>query len=354
MRARSSAPWALLTLMASCSVGALDLNGKACPCAEGYVCRENVCVVASAEDVDAGGDAVDDAIAADDADTASGPQIVVSALSSPWQTPRVIRWNWSVDGEASSFLRYEIAWATTLAKLESGVETTVIGSAQLGELGAFSARDGKTRGPVDLWTTTVHTMTGGTEYFARITAKDTAGAISTAYASARTEAAFKTTGVLFDGSRELTATPASFLFKDVAGDAPYYVFMNECGDQPTCAASLALTGIGLGLAAVDFERGFLDVRLAGSFSAPRFDSAVGLRLSGCTGSDDVCMWRFAGWSQPMAGVIQVPLRELENAAGTKLSSQTLRDFGSTVAAIKLSGTWKNGDLVRLNDAYVRW
>ena len=56
----------------------------------------------------------------------------------------------------------------------------------------------------------------------------------------------------------------------------------------------------------------------------------------------------------MAGVIEVPLRELENAAGTKLSSQTVRAPGSTVAAIKLSGTWKNGDLVRLNDAYVRW
>lgn len=347
----------VLAVMASCTVDDLDLTGKSCPCADGYVCNAstNVCVASLPADPDGG---APDVGVPPPSPPAS--RIVVSAFTPAWQTANTVRWSWRVEGDAASFLSYEIAWADSLSKVETGAGATVVGSAQKAELGGFDARGQKTSGPVDLWTTT-HGHAPGKTVFAKLTARDKNGATSSLIASATTTRAPTVNKVLFDGTKQTSSKPASFEFRAPGGEEPHYFFAVDCAaGVTTCANHIELDGIGRDLAtptftAADFASAFLEARIVGGIATSGFTTAIAIEPAGCTAGDDVCQWRFRGWSQPggTQPVIQVPLRELENAAG-KLTYTTLQSDGFLIAAFSISGTWKDAATVRLYDARIKW
>jgi hypothetical protein len=83
------------TVLLGCAVDA-SLEGKRCPCAEGWkcdrardVCERNTC----------------------------DPQVRVSSLQPSWATAHSIRWQWEASGAANDFVRYELWLAENEADL---------------------------------------------------------------------------------------------------------------------------------------------------------------------------------------------------------------------------------------------
>lgn len=342
-----------LVAISSCTVDGVDLAGKACPCTAGYVCdpATNVCVVSLPPALPA----------SPDAGSSLPPSLVARSLTSPWQTTSVIRWDFQIEGKASDFLSYELAWADSLDKLESGVGDTVLGSAQRPELGAFDGRGGRVTGPVDVWTTTG--VGAGKTFYAKLTATDRNRVTSSVTATATTRGPTTESRILFDDTAVPSATPAGFQF--VAKDA-HYAFTASCASgAPSCAEDLRLTGFKVDLNGVndagvftaeDFAGAFLDVRMDRTVPTPDFSAAVGIEVANCNGSREVCQWRFSGWTQPASTSVsvQVPLSALENAVGKKLTYEALQQGGFLVSALVVAGSWPDKSTFRLYSAAIRW
>lgn len=353
--------YAIVIASFGCSVGLLDLEGKACPCADGYVCKEpeNVCVLPSTAAFDGPNFETDAGAETDGARPDAASRIQVSALTSPWQTANTIRWDWQVDGDSAAFQAYKIEWADSAEKLERGI-TQSFGGADKPELAAFRPWDGNTSGPFKMWTTTQgHGV--NTKYFARVTVTEASGATSTtAVASAKTTSlvAAPNVRVLFDGSKPVTATPSTFTYRTGGGIEPHYRFVAEC-DANRCDVNLQLTGLGTSLTPFtqeNFDAAFLEVRLSiTSTASTGFDSVISVIPPGCP-RDSSCGWTFSGWSQRWGEnrpPLQVPLRELDTPTG-KLTFAQIQTSGFAVAGISIAGSWAGGALFRLFDARIKW
>ncbi|CAN5831712.1 hypothetical protein BH11MYX4_BH11MYX4_67690 [soil metagenome] len=355
-----------VALVTACSVGALDLTARACPCVDGYVCdlATNRCVVGLADDAAVLIDASD---AADAADAATPPPLlVVSGLTATWVTPAAIRWDWKLTGAAADFRAYEVVTGASADGIDKRVGVDVLTSNERPELAGFDLRGGLANGTVDMWTLT-DVRSAGTEQLMQVKITDGRGRASRSAIVAATSAA-KTTSqlVLFDGTSPKTVVPAGdVVFRTPAGGESHYFFQTDCAGAKTCARRADLVALGLDLAppgspftAAEFDRAILELQVEGNVAATSFDTSVALEPGDgtCNQGNGLCRFRFTGWTQTAAArrKIQVPLRELRNDAG-KLTYAILQSKGFLVEAFALSGpAWKNGSTVLLYDARIRW
>lgn len=348
--------------VASCSVGELDLTGKQCPCASGYVCDvpSNTCSRGVAD----GGaelDAPSDALASPDRDPDA--LIVVRDLKVAWTAPATVRWEWTVAGKAADFQAYEVATATTaddLAKRAGSFE--VVSGNDRPEVRTFDARGGTKEGTFVVWTTT-SVRGANTRQVMQVKATDVRGrSTSTAVVAVVSSAVADSTKLIFDGSVAKTAKPADFQYRTPVGGPNAYVLVVDCGagaGASPCAKRAELTDLGIDLAsggafnAADFAAAFVQVELEGNVSVASFDSVLSVDVgNGCPD----CRYGYPGFTQ--SGVakttLQVPLRELRNAKGEALTQQLLATKNFQIFGLSFSGTWKQGALLRLLDARIRW
>jgi len=350
-------------VVASCAIPDLDLTGKACPCAAGYVCDEttNVCVSSLSPRADGGpGDAAPAADAA--RPDVAAPRVVVTNLRAAWATPNQVRWEWDATGEAAAFDSYVLEVASTEADLEKGAPRNVFTRTQRPELSAFDARGSGGGGGARVWSV-ADTLEPGTRYVARVKALDVTGGVSlsniaTTSTAAAPRAALK---VVFDGQPR-TARPADeYVLKTGASTEAHYELTVACGAGVTsCDKRGALVNLGLDLAAPDpfdaaaFARAFVAFEVDGGAATAAAGSSVMLEL-GATCAGPECRYTYVGWTQDPSKktLIQVPLRELENAGG-KLTYGRVVAAGALLDGFELAGRWRDGTRLNLYTARVRW
>lgn len=369
MRVRRTAPFAVLvaTLVATaCSIAALDLEGKKCPCADGYECDvpRDTCVAA--------GSLVSDAATLPDVQVVDtgvpdvvvvAPLVVVSDLKALWATPSSIRWEWKVTGEKSSFRAYEIVVgksASDVEKRAAGVD--VLRGAEHPELDLFDARGGKTTGPVTIWTTTDGTSPN--PKFVQVHAVDVNGTTSSsAILSFPNPPGPSRTKILFDGV-EKTARPADFVFKAPVGGESLYELIVACGAASSCAKRGEIYDLTTDLSnptpfsAADFKTAFVTFEIEGNVAALSYGSTVAIELGNgtCTGGAGACKFKYGGFTQRRSGIrttVQAPLEELRNDDGP-LTYAILQQKSFLVHAFELSGTWPDKSALRLYNARIRW
>jgi hypothetical protein len=357
----------VLALASACSVGDVDLTGRACPCADGYVCdlATNRCVTGLVND--AGPVPPDAADAADGADAAPIPSLVtVSGLTATWVAPATIRWDWTLAGAAADFRAYELVTGPTADAVTKRVGVDVLTSSERPELAGFDLRGGKTTGPVAMWTLT-DVRAPGAKQLLQVTATDVKGRSSRTAIVAATSAA-KTTSqlVIFDGTTARTVVPAGeYLFRTPPGGEPYYFFQADCAGAKTCAKRAELVSLGLDLAppatpftAAAFDRAVLELQVEGNVAVTSFEVSVGIEPGDgtCNLGNPTCRFRFAGWTQRSSGrtKLQIPLKELRNDTGP-LTFAILQSKGFLVDAFVVSSaSWKNAATLNLYDARIRW
>jgi hypothetical protein len=353
-----------LALVFSCSVGELDLTGKECPCTSGYLCdvSSNTCVL-GLPIAEAGGvldrAIPDDALVAPERNPAA--LLNVTNLTPEWATPNVVRWNFTVDGNATDFKSYVVEVGATLAAFETN-KVELYGALDRPELGAFDARGKKPIGPATVFTLT--RATANTKPYARVTVVDRADQSNvTAITPVVVPPGASMRAKIFDGiTAATTPRPAGeFDFKNGA-----HVFTVDCGATPSpCAKKVELGNLDIVLTAqgafsqADFDRAFLDIDLQGNVGGSSFDSIVAIEPGngGCSGTD--CRWGFLGWTQstapdPGTTTLQVPLRKLGNSVRGPLTRAILEEKGFKVSVLAFSGTWKAGATLRLLAAHIRW
>jgi hypothetical protein len=352
-----------LAVVASCSVGELDLTGKQCPCAGGYVCDvpRDTCVLAESLEGGVSIDAPGDAMAAPDRDPAA--KIAVSGLRAVWTTPAMVRWEWTVEGTATDFQAYEVATATTADDLAKRAGTfEVISGNDRPEVKAFDARGGKKAGPVVVWTA-LGVRGPGTRQFLQVKATDVTGrSTSTAAVDVTSSPAPPSTKIIFDGTAAKTSKPAEFQYRTPAGGPNVYVLNVACGTAASpCVKRAELTSLGLDLGdattftAKDFDAAFLQVQLEGNVGVTSFDSTFALELGAGACVPD-CHYAFAGWTQSSTGptTLQVPLRVMKNAKGELLTHAAIAARGFQIFGLVFEGTWRQDAVLRVLDARVRF
>lgn len=357
----------VIALASACSVGDLDLTGRACPCAEGYVCdlSTNRCVTRLASD--AAVVAADAADAADGADAAPVPSLVTaSGLTATWVAPATIRWDWVLGGAAADFRTYEIVTGPTVDAIDKRVGVDVLTSNERPELAGFDLRGGSTTGPVAMWTLT-DVRTPGLEQLLQVTVTDVKGRSSRTAIVGATSAA-KTTSqlVIFDGTAPRAVFPAGeYLFRTPAGGEPFYFFQADCAGAKTCSRRAELVSLALDLSppgtpftAAAFDRAVLELQLEGNVAATSFETSVALEPGdgACNQGNPLCRFRFTGWTQRSTGrtKLQVPLKQLRNDAGT-LTFAILQGKSFLLDAFVIAtASWKNAGTLQLYDARIRW
>ncbi|MBS2013424.1 MAG: hypothetical protein JST00_11080 [Deltaproteobacteria bacterium] len=352
----------VIALATGCSVAALDLAGKKCPCATGYECDvpRDTCVpvgtlVADSEPPDVR--VVDSGTEA----SAPAPLVLVSDLRAAWATPSSMRWEWKVLGDKKSFRAYEVV----VGKSEKDVATRAAGvdvlrGAEHPELDLFDARGGATNGPFTMWTTT--DGNAPTPKFVQVHATDVNGVVSSTKVVSFANPPFPgRTKVVFDGVERM-ARPAAYTFKTPAGGEANYELVVDCGGANSCAQKGELYDLGIDLAApsaftaADFDAAFLTFDIEGNVASSTFGSTVGVELgASCAGGAGVCRFRYAGWTQRKSGrtTVQVPLAQLRNDDGP-LTYAILQQKNFLVQVFELSGRWRDKDALRLYNARIRW
>lgn len=176
MRCRNATWCGPLLVSLGCTVPAVDLDGRPCPCVDGWIC-DAVSQTCERDDEE-GSTGVIGTGRTSDGDSSSGtaPSLEVVELSADWSTPRSIHWRWEVDGDEASFHAYEIWIATAAEDLEDASTATVFDGTVNPELDRFSLVNTM---DVDFVRGTITDgLEPNTEYFARLRVLDTAGGSS--------------------------------------------------------------------------------------------------------------------------------------------------------------------------------
>jgi len=369
-----------IALAASCSVAALDLAGKACPCTSGWVCdvEANRCVLEGtlperegsvAPDVSPGPDP--DARVAD-APVPGPARVQVSELVPVWVTPNVVRWQWKVTGDPAAFRAYEFVVGTKREDVEKRMFVNILTSVERPELAAFDARAEKPPvAPAEaiVWTTSdLHAA--GKPVFAQVKVSDVDGRESvsniigdfTAEGAPLANSLPIFVGAVCNGTGipPCNAVPAAFQFKSPAAGEPHYQLAVVCPDGGLCTQTAGFNNLNISASGISnaaaFDSAFVQFEVEGTVGSTTFDSEVALTppASVCPGP---CRFTYSGWTQRsgVRSVLQVPLRELRYGT-TALSYSLLQAAGPGVAldAFRLSGTWRQGNVLRVYDARIRW
>jgi hypothetical protein len=368
MRARAGAfGFIALVAAASCSIGEVDLTGKHCPCAPGFVCDRSTNVCLGSLDASAPPDAsLDDG--PDDA-TPSGA-IALSNLHAMWATPNSVRWEWSAQGNTTLFGSYELVVGPTPEAVKArAAGVRVWTSDDNPELGAFQVVD-VNLDVEQVTRTATDKHTPATTYFAQLVAIDASGKRSTSnVAQAQTADTPSHELVIFsEADMAGSSMPPAFarsMVAPFAGTFDYGGLVSCSGTPPSCLENFRRVALGVSLAALpqsSFDVAFLELAVSGSARTEENWSIAGLYFGddtcGGASSDAACKWHYDGWSM-RAGqryrVLQVPLRTLHRLGQTAtLTYAELVAQGFKLYAVNVFGRWVNGTTTRVDEIRVRW
>lgn len=375
---------AILTA-SGCVLQEVDLEGKSCPCASGWMCDEatQTCVstlpAASGTTSTSGTETtavsgmttgqVDPTEAETGSSSSSGPppsaRFDVVEFAADWSTPNSIHWTWDVTGEEADFHAWTIWIATDQAALEDGEGALVFDGATNPELGRFALKNTQGVDPV------VGALTRGlepnTEYFARLIVEDTAGGQSrSANVAVRstTGAPSEFATVFADEALPPGAypLPACFSRSDASPHlgSHHYALTLRCGADglQTCDTadekiaecwenlrlqdfSLPLTNIGGG----DFGDAFLEFHLSIA-AQPDVEGHAWWSVAQLNTADGT--FGYSPLTIPADGTyqrIQVPLSVLGMSA---------EDLAVPVNRFTLGSLWQNPSELRVDEVVVRW
>jgi hypothetical protein len=365
-------------LLGGCVLEPVDLDGKACPCASGWVCDPDTqtCRAGAVDPASSTGGSsglAETSTGGNPSSTSADPgtsttgaipgRFDVVSFSADWSTPESIHWTWEVEGDEADFH----AWEIHVAADEAGLDTSpqVYDGDTNPELGRFVLKNTAGVDPV------VASLTRGlepsTEYVARLFVFDTSGGVSQSsnLAVRRTSDAPTQSLLLFDdepipaGSYPL---PECLQRSEMApAEGSHHLSASlwcdaEAGavcEQPLqpgveCWENLRLESLQLsldGLGGGDLSDAFLEFSLA-------IDVPDGVEGHGWWGSAGVRIGEgtreYSPLTYPADGAyhrFQVPLTQMGIG---------LDELGETLQGPRLGSQWQHGSTLRLDAVYVRW
>lgn len=347
-----------LAVVASCSVGDLELAGKQCPCVDDYVCdtATGTCVFFAPE-------ALPPPVTVDGTPAPPRPppggRVIVSDLRATWATSNVIRWRWTVRGAADDFARYELVTGPT----KEAVETRRGARLEVSpELDVFSARDRTPGAELEVWTLSEHPP--NSVVFAQVTAVDRLGTgHATPVVSAKTKLdAAKELRLFSDEPVSGKLVPAEL---DRVQGGGYGTSTHSlrgrpaCGAEPKCSVLFVYEGLGKklpSLSSAEFNRAFAELRVRADAMAPGELVDFGVHVgTGCAASE--CRYRLVDFGLVPSDryrLVQVPLSQMVRSGGDKLDLPALKASGFEIFSISVGAEWKAGSEVRFDEIKIRW
>lgn len=357
MRLASSAT--LSVLLGGCTVSA-SLDGKKCPCVDGYVCDEALdqCVEQTCE-----------------------PAVTVTDLSAAWSTTNHIRFRWQVEGSADDFSRYELVVAESKEDIASRSGTARIYDASTNpELGGLVRP--QVGGVVD--GTTAQGLDPATSYVAQLQAVDanlcTFGSSVVARSTLPTLAGLIT---LFRdevpvGAELAPGPPAlELVTTGTEGHLAYSALDDEdCTPdtldledvQAVCGQPLRLRNLDMdvsrdpaqpaanALRENSFGTAFLEMRVSNVAPVHSWFSVIWLRFDDCATEEEIYRWD--GWTLRSDGdyaTVQVPLAELGN--GERMLTYADLDnqaAGTPLCGFAIGGGWHKTSEVQIDDVVIHY
>lgn len=327
---------------AACSVD-VPIDGKRCPCAEGYECDVPLdrCVPA----------ACDGAVRAAD-------------VEASWTTPNALALRWRIEGPPADLLRYEVLVAENEDDLFTrGGSARLVTAADSPELGATPPAT----------SVVVRELSPSTAYLARVVAVDVRQcSAASAVAGASTPADATGYVALFEDAvtPPAYASPAAGL--TVEGGELVYTPADdpECsptpGADPLCGQPLRVQGLSVPLAQVleapgvtdkTFARAFVEVRLENTGDHDSPFSELSLWPNACAELGEI--YELAGFgltARPGYQVVQVPLAALVDSSGQPLTFGVVDTSasGTPLCGFAIGAQWNKSGRVRVDRVRVRY
>lgn len=370
-------------LGAGCVLPAVDLEGKACPCAPGWVCDEasQTCRSSSSTSSSSGpadgstssaaGATTEIAPASSSSEgstTGPGPipgRFEVRSFSADWSTPESIHWTWDVIGDESDFFAWTLWLATDEAALGSGEAVLVFDGSTNPELDRYVLQN--TEGVDPVVATLTRDLEPGTDYFAKLLVLDTSGgrsespniAVRSTTAQPTEQTPLFVDEPLPSGAYPL---PACLSRTDVAphGGTHHLELDVQCDElaEFTCSMgdprvvecwenlrlqnmSVPLTGLGGGELADAFIEFHLSIEHGRSAEAHGWWSMAGIHL-------DDQGFSFAPLTVPATGRyerFQIPLTVL---------GVDVENLSMPLTRVFVGSQWQGGAVLRIDDVRVRW
>jgi hypothetical protein len=350
------ARWVFLALGLGC-IPDVSLEGKRCPCAEGYVC-----------------DALRDTCAR----SACTPALTIADFTASWATAHTIRWQWQPSGPSASFLRYELVVAESEADLASRQGSArVIGPEENEELGyhQFPVVGGV------VTVTEARDLVPDTIHYAQLYVVDVnqCGAASAVVARSTTPEPLGRI-VLFDdeipaGGYLVPGAPAFALVADAGGAHLAYdaAIDAECVPstadpedvRATCGQPLRVQEFAIEVARdpaqpqlnrltdQTFGSAYLELALAFESPIPAYYAVPWLALGACA---EDAIYRFEALTVPLGEhALEVPLAAMTSASGPldypAIDTQT---DGTPVCGIAISAQWHKTSTLRIDSVAIRY
>lgn len=351
-------------VLVACSVEALDLAGKACPCTDGFVCdmSTNTCVTSlpPPPPIEAGPPDV-----APPKVDASGAITVLNFLQR-WETANGIRWEWQALGDPAKFKRYEIVTGPRAEDVRARAQSTrTFDPSTNPELGSFTGRGTDAGAPVSLWSVTDGHKEGEI-VFAQVIAYDTNDVASASdIASGTTSRPRNQIEVYENGKPDggvFVPAVGTKIVADGGYDAAFIEHTVACQGPPPCPIETGVSSIdGIAGDAIqsntEFGVAFLELAVRGTNLPQKFIDVV-LYVGG-DACGTPCRMRFSGLSfGKQAGdwrLLQIPLGRFkgEDGAGAAFNFNQLSNR-KRIGAFLVDVESPDGAKIGLDQARIRW
>ncbi|MBV1857786.1 MAG: hypothetical protein KUG77_05185 [Nannocystaceae bacterium] len=392
MRDAGGMGWTLLGLLlgaGGCAVPSLDLDGRPCPCVDGWQCDAGTQTCTREANQSSGiaesstsapgtsNGTSTTATTAVDAESSTGTPAEhafdVLAFSADWSASESIHWTWELQGAEEDFRAFELWIATSADALEEG-DVVVVDREANPELGRFSLLN--TDGVDYVLGTISHDLQPGVEYYGQLHVLDTSGgrSISPNFAVRSTTAEPTSNLVLFadenlfppgyplpecmdrtetapsQGSHHFELLVACTVETDPESEEEVFVPTCEKPLKPAaeCFENLRLQGMELPAANIgggDFAEAFVELDIAieppSDNPAHGWWSDISIQTSdGWPGLRGITVRADGGYRR-----YQIPLSQM---------GLTAEAFDGVVRGIRLGSTWHDGVVVRLDEVRLRW
>lgn len=351
---RNLAP--ILITVGACSVS-VDLDDRACPCGDGWVCddQRSVCVP-SAVGICARPGATPGSVAIDD-------------FRFAYATGESIRVEWDI-ADDSELLRFEVDLADREEQLNTPGEFRTITSETNPELGRMFLPRAMDIDPVRA--TTVRELENRLEpYFARLVVFDTSGGVSCSQSvAAQTTVNDDERLVLIEddiprGRRQPVCIQfqpdRERSFMNSAGHHEYVVqcSLDGCTDdgRTTCFENVRFQELGIDASQItmaDFRRAYLEMAVAVEGSEA-FWSELGVTVSDGTTNRTYSVGTITLRTDGNYHVYQVPLREMDcRREDCGMATPLTSDAFTRITGFRVGSEFRSGARVRVDAVSVRW
>lgn len=385
----------LLLVFTACYVKPVDFTDKSCPCAPGYSCVEDRCVLST--DTDADGDTdtdVDTDVDVDgdgdgDSDTDSDidgdgdgdgdgdvgadgdiepcmPLMSVEGFQADWAASASIRWEWEPGGLEENFLAYELVIGESIEDVENREGTARVFTALNNpELGTFLLPRTDSAGDLVRGTIT-DGLTPSTSYIAQLVVIDTSLCEFKSPVSARaTHVDPPEEIVIFRDSvpHGSYALPSNFLPAEDDDGSGYHLLYLPA-DDPECSPSSTICGNNLRYQDlnIDLSRisagafastALFEFELSVDSESSSFWSEAGLAFESCAGRYTLNPWTMPPRTD--GAIVQFPLRVLMRWVD---DDDVPLDHGvltsGPLCGFRIFGQWNRDATVRIDEIRIRY